>query len=280
MAKGLTKLSSVTTLLLSLITVWIFGKMIAQQFEEVTSLAMPELKQQSTQQKISGVDSYLFGEPPKNTAVTKPAAPAAKSETIVATKLNLVLLGVIDLGERGVAIVQNGNKTQVVAVNEDFMPKVTLVDVFAEGILINNRGKSERLLLDQKDKGTLVNQLSAKAPAPSAMVGRLSEQEQAQLNTIGDTLRKSPMSISKYIKFQPLNENGQWVGVKIWANSDPKLYQSLGFAEGDILREVNGNSIQDMVKDPKLWQTFLSLDQFDLVVERNGSPQMINVNFR
>ncbi|WP_173290290.1 type II secretion system protein N [Thiosulfativibrio zosterae] len=239
---------------------------------------MPQLKAQINSTNTSGVDSYLFGQVVKSQA-TSVVKPMAISQEVVATKLNLKLLGIIDLGDRGVAIVQNGGKTQVVAVNEEFMSKVILLDVFAEGILIDNRGKRERLLLEQ-DANHLVSKVKEKEAVPVALVGRLNEAEQEQLNSIGDTLRKSPMSISKYIKFQPLNENGQWVGVKIWANSDPKLYKSLGFEEGDILREVNGNSIQDMVKDPKLWQTFLNLDQFDLVVDRNGSPQMINVNFR
>ena len=278
MDKRLKNLSVSLTVLISVITVWMLGKFIAESFQLSSVYPMPQLKAQPTSGKASGIDSFLFGQVVK-TQVPSNAKPVVMSDEVVATKLNLKLLGIIDLGERGVAIVQNGGKTQVVAVNEAFMPKVVLLDVFAEGILIDNRGKRERLLL-ANDANNLVSKVKENESVPVAMVGRLNEAEQEQLNAIGDTLRKSPMSISKYIKFQPLNENGQWVGVKIWANSDPKLYKSLGFEEGDILREVNGNSIQDMVKDPKLWQTFLSLDQFDLVVDRNGSPQMINVNFR
>nr|WP_279585854.1 type II secretion system protein N [Thiosulfativibrio zosterae] len=267
-----------STVFISVITVWMLGKLIAESLHISSGYPMPQLKAQINSTNTSGVDSYLFGQVVKSQA-TSVVKPMAISQEVVATKLNLKLLGIIDLGDRGVAIVQNGGKTQVVAVNEEFMSKVILLDVFAEGILIDNRGKRERLLLEQ-DANHLVSKVKEKEAVPVALVGRLNEAEQEQLNSIGDTLRKSPMSISKYIKFQPLNENGQWVGVKIWANSDPKLYKSLGFEEGDILREVNGNSIQDMVKDPKLWQTFLNLDQFDLVVDRNGSPQMINVNFR
>lgn len=275
--KHIARLPIGVAIAVSLIIAWVVGQSIAAMFQQNLAVVLPNLKSSQKVVQLSGEDSFLFGKPEFAAQASKPRE---ITENAAKTKLNLKLIGMIDLGDQGVAIIQSGSKTIVVKHNETIMPNVVLLDVFSDGILIDNNGKAERLIYDQAVTSLIAEAKTNAVPVASARVGRLSLAEQNSLNDIGAKLRKEPMSISKYIRFQPINENGQWVGVRINSNSDPDLYKNLGFGEGDILRQVNGHSIQDMAKDPKLWQTFLSSDQFDLVVDRDGAPQMINVNFR
>jgi len=155
-------------------------------------------------------------------------------------------------------------------------------------VIIQHNGVKEKLLLKsgsealfQSQQKSAAQSVAAQQTVKSAGSDRyLDGSQSAQLNAIGKELKSAPMSIAKYIRFQPLNKKGQWVGVQIWPKGDDStLFKALGFQTGDVLKQVNGKNIDQMAKNPKLWQSFLAGNNFDLVVERNGSEVPINVQF-
>lgn len=186
------------------------------------------------------------------------------------------------MGEQGVALIKQSNKTLVVFEGEEILANVVLLEVYPEEIVISNRGVHERLSLvggknklltkenSQEKDGNAVKQLVNAAD--------LSQEESGALNEIGRALKKSPMSIAKFIKFKPINKDGRWAGVKIWSKTDKKLFRAVGFKEGDMLVDVNGRSINQLASNPRLWQEFLKESQFELIVERNGQEHNISVD--
>jgi general secretion pathway protein C len=223
--------------------------------------------------QVHGSALQLLGQPTKvtSTPVTENLSEVKK------TRLNLKLIGVIQSGERGVALIQKGRETVVVLPGEDIQPGVKLLEVHANQVVIEHQGKKERLLLEGAEDTTNTH-------AKSTAENRANANQQTngdayhRLVTVANQLRKSPASISKYLRFQPLRANGKWIGVQVWPKGDAAIFRAAGFKPGDIIKEVDGKTIQQMSEQPQLWQQFQKQNQFDVVVERNGELKVLNID--
>lgn len=260
------------TWLLGLTAAWLLGQLLASSLTVMPDYSVAKLDpKQTTAPLLKGQASGLLGYAPTETA--KSTMPA-DTKQVAKTKLNWTLQGVIVNADQAVAIIETSGKTKVVLESEWVIPQVRLVKVMANGILLDNRGVAEKLLLKASEQDLT-------APEPVAMIEAqpLTGFDQQRLTEIGETLRKSPMSIGQFLRFQPINQKGQWIGVKIWSKNDKSLFKALGFQEGDLVKQVNGRSIQEMSKNPNLWKQFLTMSEFELVVERQGEMKTIQVNF-
>ncbi len=260
---------------------WVLGKLATQFLDDSSSPVLQAKNVVFNASVAQGKSSYLFGKPDKVVTKVK-KKPKVKTDEVKKTRLNLTLVGIIDMGEQGVALIKQSNKTLVVFEGEEILANVVLLEVYPEEIVISNRGVHERLSLvggknklltkenSQEKDGNAVKQLVNAAD--------LSQEESGALNEIGRALKKSPMSIAKFIKFKPVNKDGRWAGVKIWSKTDKKLFRAVGFKEGDMLVDVNGRSINQLASNPRLWQDFLKESQFELIVERNGQEHNVSVD--
>jgi len=267
---------------------WQIGLIVAQQFHVASVPTLPVVQSNNSVVEAQGKPSYLFGkyQAPK---AQKPVKAVVDPNEVIKSQLNLKLVGLIDMGDSGVALIEKSGKTLAVLEGEEIQPRVKLIDVLADQVIILHNGVKERLLLKssaddlfsvgQKQQSTASNKPRIHHRSNETDNGYLDGSQASQLNEIGKELKSKPMAIAKYIRFQPLNKAGSWTGVQIWAKNDRALFNAVGFEEGDILKEVNGKSINDMAKKPALWQKFLSGNSFDLVVERDGQPVPISVQF-
>ncbi|PLA75564.1 hypothetical protein CYQ88_00945 [Hydrogenovibrio sp. SC-1] len=265
-------LSHLLTWLLGLTGAWLFGQLIASSLTVVPDYPVVKLDpKQTTAPLLKGQASGLFGYAPIETSKS---TPPPDTKQVAKTKLNWTLQGVIVDANQAVAIIDANGQTKVVLENEWVMPQVRLVKVMANGVLLDNRGVAEKLLLKAGDQD-----LTTSEPVAMIQAQPLTGFDQQRLTEIGETLRKSPMSIGQFLRFQPINQKGQWVGVKIWSKNDKSLFKALGFKEGDMVKQVNGRSIQEMSKNPTLWKQFLTMSEFELVVDRQGEMKTLQVNF-
>ncbi len=265
---------------LLLILAWVLGRFVTVFFEPIDAPGLP-IESPAVTTVAQGKSSYLFGKPVKKAGQVK-EKPKIKSSEIKRSRLNLTLVGVIDKGERSVALIQKSSKTLVVFEGDEFMPQVTLLEVFPEEVVINNSGVNERLSLMSRKNELLSNQVNKSngidKTTDTVIKEGLSQQDNEALMQIGSDLKRSPMAIAKFIRFKPINKNGQWSGVKIWPKSDKKLFKSIGFKEGDLLVNVNGRSIGELAKNPSLWQEFLKNSQFEMIVDRKGQEHSVSVD--
>jgi general secretion pathway protein C len=271
------KMIAFLSFLLILLFAWLLGRFTTSLLEELGEPKWQDLDATVSAGVAQGKVSYLFGKPDK--AVTKvEKKPSINIDEVKKTRLNLTLVGIIMLGENALALIESAGKTLVVFVGDEIMPQVVLQEVFAEEIVISNGGVQELLSLVRGKNQLLTKKNNRQQSAVIAEQNSLSEDQSDSLNKIGSILRKSPMSISKFIKFKPINKNGRWTGVQIWSRTDKKLFKALGFEEGDMLVNVNGTSINELAITPNLWRAFLSESQFDLIVERNGQQHGVSVD--
>lgn len=271
---------------LLLLLAWGLGQTLMQFLVQTEPPALPNLPKPEKHSAPNVAENLIFGRPVQVAPKAAPVQPIVDTKATAKTKLNLVLNGLIGVGDKGVALILDGNKNQVVAVNEAIRPGVTLVSVFENGVLLDNHGQQETLMLVSEGNDLL--NADQKTPARVGAVSNVTTRNQPaqlappmreRLDTIGRELRTAPMTIARYIRFQPINEGGAWTGVKLWSKSDAQLYKALGLLEGDILKEVNGKTIAQMSADTELWKTFLKENQFELVVERAGVLESVSVNF-
>jgi len=258
--------------LLGFVAAWLLGQLLASALSITPQYPVTQLNSlQTSPSLLTGQASALFGYPATQ-APQKRNIPA--SQQVEKTQLNWTLQGVIVNADRAVAIIDANGQVKVVLEGDVVMPQVRLVKVMANGVLLDNRGMAEKLLLKAGDQD-----LTASKPVAMIEARPLTGFDQQRLTEIGETLRKSPMSIGQFLRFQPINQKGQWIGVKIWSKNDKALFKALGFEEGDLVKQVNGRSINDMSKNPNLWKQFLTMSEFELMVDRQGEMKTIQVNF-
>ncbi|MDX8392808.1 MAG: type II secretion system protein N [Mariprofundaceae bacterium] len=101
----------------------------------------------------------LFGKAVVKQVAQKPAAPVAAAPT----RLNIRLLGTVVAGERSSAVMKLGaGKEQVVFIGEAIQPGVMLTQVEVDAIVVDNRGRREKVLMA---KGSLNSAATAYMPA-------------------------------------------------------------------------------------------------------------------
>ncbi|WP_373019682.1 type II secretion system protein GspC [Thiomicrorhabdus sp.] len=268
------KLAKWATYFLLVLLAWQGGKLFSSQLNVVTTPALPEIVAKPQKNlKLQGDDSLLFGKPEVDLTQTTDLNDSGMSPSEVdASRLRLKLVGAIAIDGKGVAIIESSGSTLVVSEGEEIISGVDLLKVYSDQVIILNRGKREKLMIEQGGKDLF-------EPATQSGAGETSEittEHKQTLRKIGEDLRSNPISISKYIRFQPMNKDGKWDAVKIWPKSEPEIFNEIGFKAGDLLKSVNGRTIQEMAQEPSLWQAFLNESQFDLTIERQG--QLVNLS--
>lgn len=262
--------------LLVVLLAWMIGSMVSTQLTPVNMPILPQISLQKTDSgPVRGELAFLFGKP---AADATPAGQVDSTEVspseVNATRLKLKLVGAIVSQGKGVAIIESSGATLVVKEGEEIINGVDLIKVYSDQIIILHRGKREKLLMEEATEG-LFEQASSDNQVVSSS---LTQEGKATLKEIGEVLRSQPVNISKYIRFQPVNENGKWVAVKIWPRTEKAVFEGIGFQAGDLLKSINGRTIDEMAQEPALWQTFLNESQFDLTVERNGKLVDLSVD--
>ncbi|MDG6777315.1 type II secretion system protein GspC [Thiomicrorhabdus sp. zzn3] len=255
---------------------WLIGDLISSQLQTIERPELPTV-QVLPEKKVSteGEPSYLFGKPDvEQTALATDRS--VSPDELDQTRLKLKLIGVIVSQDKGVAIIEASGTTKVVSEGEEILSGVELLKVLPDQVVILHRGKQEKLMMERSE-AALMQTLSAQS-SPTAEASDLSYDQKQTLRNIGEELRQQPVSISKYIRFQPINEDGKWVAVKIWPRAEKEVFESIGFKAGDLLKSINGRSIHEMSQEPALWQAFLNDSRFELGVERKGQLVTLSVD--
>jgi len=264
------------SLTLLVLAAWLVGQNATLFLQSPVTPSLPVLSvKTSSVTAVQAEPSYLMGKPDAKVLQASLNTSEPVSE-MADTRLKLTLMGVIDVQGAGVAIIQSSGQALVVGEGEEIVKGVDLIEVYPDQVVISHRGKRERLMMEELTKG-MIETASNRSSVNSAPVALDAENAMA-LKEVGETLRKSPISISKYVRFKPIGKNGNWTAVKVWPKSNPELFNAIGFVSGDLLKTVNGRSIQEMAQEPALWQAFLNQSQFELTVERQGQEVTFSVD--
>ncbi len=237
---------------------------------------------------------HLFGEVGQEPVVQQPlaeTAPEARDgieKGARETRLQLLLRGVAASSEDGLghAIIEYRNKQAVYAV-DDKLPvsgEVVLAKVMPRQVVLDNGGTYELLTLYEESE--LDSQFAGQrlAPSPtqprraSSVDRRGDERATALAVSYRDRLYQNPQSLAEVVSVSAVRVDGQLQGYRVSPGRDTEQFAALGFRAGDLVKSVNGISLDDPANTMRLYQTMRTASEALFEIERGSEQVSLSVS--
>ena len=249
--------SKIVLVVAVLIFGWLLGSMLSFSLQSPVILNAPSLQKNTSSNYSSPsrmVTIDLLGQQMPDTSIS-----SQESSDVTETSLNLEVLGIVALPEdKGLVIIKSGSQTLLVSVGEKIQARVYLDAVYSDYVVIYHNGVLEKLMMSES------NEL-----LESDAFG-LSREAESTLGELKKELKKSPMKIMQYVRFQLVNAGKHNASMKLWPKNEPEIFEELGLEAGDVLKMVNGRSIAQLTQKPRLWMKVLNESVLEMEVERQG----------
>ncbi len=217
-------------------------------------------------------ESHLFGIAATGAspviAVIEPNADLADTRLV-----NLVLKGTVasQQAEFSVALIADGSDEQkVYAIGDSIGPGASLHAIYADRVVLNEKGQLTNLKLPREFVAAQASNVR-RATTRTRQVPRNSQSIQA---VVSQNLTR----LSDVIRPRPYVVNGQPVGYRVYPGRDHKQFAALGLRPGDLIKDINGQSLTDPKQAMIIFQSLGTAEQVTVTVERNGQPQTIVLN--
>jgi len=218
----------------------------------------------------------LFGKQ----AVVAKAPPKTSAPAVAApTRLNIRLLGTVVAGDRSFAVMSlGGGEEKVVQLGSDIQPGVALTEVEADSIVVDNRGRREKVLMAKGSLGGAGAMFPATTPGPST-AGVPAVSQTFTRAAIDTQMQDLPGLLTGALAV-PHQTNGNPDGFLIQDIVPGSLYEKAGLQNGDVIRRVNGEEIASPEKGIALFQALQSANSLDLEITRAGAVQRLHFDIR
>jgi general secretion pathway protein C len=223
----------------------------------------------TTVQAIS--DSHIFGiadlEPVIQALVIEP------DEDLADTRLvNLVLNGTVAsaIPNYSVAIISDGGKDQeVYIIGESVGNNATLHAVYSDRVVLNENGMLTNLKLPREFKDVPANNLrrartnTARTASPTASIQSVVTEN---LTKLTDVIRPTPYRLE-----------GQQIGFRVYPGRDRRQFAQLGLRPGDIITDIDGQSLTDASQAMQIFQSLGTAEQVTATIQRDGSTETLTL---
>lgn len=235
-------------------------------------------------QMIAG--THLFGD----ASVVREPEPEPVAAPVEDTKLNLQLAGVFaaDPQSEAIAIISAGQAEQnAYGVGDKISGETTLKAVYTDHVIINNRGRDERLSLPdnvQPISMTPVQTASVPRSAPSGGGGRANEDFSQPIELpsnpgeLRDTLARNPSMLGRVVAAEPYQENGKLVGYRITPKQNPEILEAQGIVAGDVITRVNNIQLNSQKQGIRALRNAVKAQNLEVIVLRDGVEVPINIS--
>ncbi len=254
---------------LVLLVGWQLGGMLSFSLQPVTALSSPSFQSNTTSNYTPprAISIGLLG----NQAVESLATRQQNESDVSESRLNLEVLGIVSMPDgKGVVIVKAGGKTLLASVGEKIQNGVYLEAVYSDYVVIDHNGVLEKLRMSESN-----------ALLESNTFGLTAQREtESELGNLKKELKKSPMNIMQYVRFQLVNAGKHNASMRLWPKKEGKLFEQLGLERGDVLKMVNGRTIAQLTQKPRLWLKVLNEPVLEMEVERQGQVEFLVVELK
>jgi general secretion pathway protein C len=186
------------------------------------------------------------------------------------TQLSLKLTGVVasSVKDQGAAIIENKKQQQTYGIGEKIEgTNVSLIEVYADRVIIKNGVSHETLMLDGVDYKKNV----VKAPVSNAQQNNRNPDRR----TLSDDaiqasrdLQEQPASFIDYISVSPHRPNGELSGYQVSPGKKPALFKAVGLKSGDVITDINGLDLTDMQQALEAMNMLKELQSLQMTVQR------------
>ncbi len=185
---------------------------------------------------------------------------------------NLSLKGTIASypAELSVAIIADGsNKEEVYTIGSAVTNGAKLHAVYADRVVLNENGVLTNLKLPKDfPEGTQTvsrrDTTAAMRPTPAANTQSIQSVVAQNVSQLSDVIRPTPYFV-----------DGQQQGYRVYPGRNRAQFTALGLRPGDLVKDIDGQSLNDPTQAMKIFQTLGSSSEVSVTVERNGQPEII-----
>ncbi len=211
-------------------------------------------------------DVHIFGEADAN---DEQVIVAAETDNLPDTDLqNLTLRGTYtaETADMSIAIIADGNnKEEVFSIGDTVASGATLHAVHVDRVVLNERGELTNLALPRE---------FAK-PTPRTSTRRTPTVQPTNRASIQSVVAKNVSRLADVIRPTPYFQNGQQQGYRVYPGRDRKKFAALGLRPGDLIKQIDGQSLTDPTQAMQIFQSLGTANQVSVTVERNGTQQTL-----
>jgi general secretion pathway protein C len=264
------------SLLLVVLIAWQLAKMIwmlvpGSSIGDVVPLpaSLPEstLAIQGSTDVRTIADSHIFG-----TADAEESAPLVIADADLAdTRLvNLTLNGTVasQIPNYSVAIISDGgNDQEVYVIGDSVGNNTTLHAVYADRVVLNEKGVLTNLKLPREFKN-----------APVANVRRATtttRQKPDNSQSIQAVVTQNLTKLTDVIRPTPYRVEGKQVGFRVYPGRDRRKFAALGLRPGDIIKDIDGRELTDASQAMQVFQSLGTSEQVTVTIERAGVSESL-----
>ena len=234
---------------------------------------------------------HMFGDAAAAPVVTEEKKEEVKVED---TGLQLELMGVLayEPAEKAVAIISQGSEQTAYGIDEKIVGEVTLQEVHKDYVILNNRGKRERLKLPENVQPENVQPIeqASNNTQPAANDGSQADDQQTQNGQGGeivlpttpgalrDTLARNPAMLGRIVAAEPYQENGKLVGYRITPKQNPEILEAQGIVAGDVITRVNNIQLNSQKQGIRALRNAVKAQALEVTVLRDGVEVPLSIS--
>lgn len=225
------------------------------------------------------VSKHLFGDASKKPVVVE--APK-RQEPLRKTSLNLQLAGVFAFQpqEKAFAIISSGTAEQnAYGIGDKISGETTLEAVYADHVVLKNRGKLEKLLLPENVQPIAMRPVQTAATTQSSSNNNGQPIElPTNPRELRDTLARNPAMLGRVVAAEPYQENGKLVGYRITPKQNPEILEAQGIIAGDVITRVNNIQLNSQKQGIRALRNAVKAENLEVVVLRDGVEVPISIS--
>lgn len=256
--------------LLVLIAIEIISFTISSSLEQLSpgtatnsSVSIPTLAGQSDKDYTKIASINIFGQ-------VEEKEPVKEVEGAPQTKLDFKLVGTfISSGSDPYAIVQEKKEQDAFLIGDTLFSKAKLVQIYNDRVEIDHNGNRESLFLEDLPTGRSSGDSSG-GDEDSFTV------DEDELDAALDNL---PLLLQQ-ARAVPYFKDGKAIGLRLFAIRKDSIFEKVGLKNGDILKEINGNSLADPSQALKLFEQLKDDREVNVKLERNKKARSFNYQIK
>jgi general secretion pathway protein C len=237
--------------------------------------------------RASAPDSGQF-----STTAPQPHSTEVLSETDLAGRevreaKDLKLIGTIAGGSEALAVIGSGGEIDFYHVGDPVADNARVVKIERLRVYIENSDSSVSILrLDESvaDAGSSTSSTSNAADTPQSTGGK-------GINQINDTswrisseradqIRSNIATVMRQARVEPVVTQGRTQGFAVKYIQPGTLLTEMGLKRGDVIKQVNGITLDSPEKGLQVFQQLRESKSIDLSIERNDSPMTFQYEIR
>ena len=263
------------SLLLVVLIAWQLAKMIwmlvpGSSIGDVVPLPASLPESTPTMQGSTDVrtiaDSHIFG-----TADAEEFEPQVIADAdLVDTRLvNLTLNGTVasQIPNYSVAIISDGgNDQEVYVIGDSVGNNATLHAVYADRVVLNEKGVLTNLKLPREFKN---------APVANVRRATTTRRNTNDSQSIQAVVTQNLTKLTDVIRPTPYRVEGKQVGFRVYPGRDRRKFAALGLRPGDIIKDIDGRELTDASQAMQVFQSLGTSEQVTVTIERNGESESL-----